>query len=70
MTAQVIFLNTNYFPDVDEQIYLDMLQDKLHFANIAFVQALRDKPEWEVRIRKEDTHKRARGRLHVVRRDA
>jgi hypothetical protein len=66
VTAQVIFLNLGYFPDNDEYDRLDEIQDNLHFGNVTFLHELKDKPPWEVAIRKDELHKSVRQRIHIV----
>lgn len=44
MSAQVIFLNTMYWTDEEEQHELDKMQEFLHFANIEFNTTYRHLP--------------------------
>lgn len=68
MTAQVIFLNTGYFPDKDESEHLEQMQEFLTYTHHQFEYELRGIPLDEMRRRKNAAHKCARERLHIVKR--
>jgi hypothetical protein len=67
MTAQVIFLNTMYFPDEEEQHELDKMQELLTFCHAQFEFECRTLSDAEKWIRKERVHRKARERMGIVR---
>lgn len=66
MSAQVIFLNTMYWTDEEEQHELDKMQEFLHFANIEFNTTYRHLPPQDLKRRKEAVHRQARQNLGIV----
>lgn len=66
MTAQVIFLNTHYYPDEVEQYELDEMQEFLTYCHNQFEYECRTLSEAEKWLKKQGVHKRARERLGIV----
>lgn len=67
MTAQVIYLNTQYWPDEEEAHELDKMQEFLSFCHIQFSYETKGLNPHEQKARKDAVHKRARERLGIVR---
>jgi hypothetical protein len=66
MSAQVIFLNRLYYPDHEEMMRLENMQDYLTFCNIKYTQDNRTTDEKIKYAQKKEVHKRARERIHIV----
>lgn len=66
MTAQVIFLNFNYWPDQEEVARLENMQDYLTYSNNHYYYERQQYPEEFVKALKEEVHKLARKRLELV----
>lgn len=66
MTAQVIFLNTGHFPDEEEMHELDKMQEFLTYAHHQYEYERRGLDRFIFKKQKEETHKRARERLSIV----
>lgn len=67
MTAQVVFLNTNFRPDEDEEKYLEEMQEYLTFCHVRFEYETKALNPHIQKARKAEVHKRARSRLGLVR---
>ena len=67
MTAQVVFLNTTYRPDPDEEKYLEEMQEYLTFCHNRFEYETKALNPHIQKQRKLAVHKRARERIGLVR---
>ena len=67
MKAQVIFLNTMFYPTEDEREELDKMQELLTFCHAQFEYECRMLSDAEKWIRKERVHRKARERMGIVR---
>jgi hypothetical protein len=66
MTAQVIFLNSGYFPDREEAERLETIQEQLTLFHAEFAFAVRDKCPVMAKIRKKEAHLIVRKGLSVL----
>lgn len=67
MTAQVIFLNTFFYPDDEEAYELDKMQELLTYCHNQFEYECRAMSAAEKWLKKELVHRRARQKLGIVR---
>lgn len=66
MSAQVIFLNTLYWPDPEERRRLEAHQEFLYFCHVEFEQQYRYLMPAQLRQKKEEIYKEARKRIGIV----
>lgn len=66
MTAQVIFLNTFYYPDEEEQFRLDELQDMMEIYQAEIEYNARDFNEFQKWIYREKSHHNLRRKLKLI----
>ena len=65
MTAQVIFLNTNYFPDQEEMRRLDQIQEKLEIAHAELAYATRNYAKFDKYLAKQRYHNGFRSKWKI-----
>ena len=65
MTAQVIFLNTNYFPDQEEMRRLDQIQEKLEMAHAELAYATRSFSQFDKYLSKQRYHNGFRSKWKI-----
>lgn len=66
LLAQVIFLNTFYYPDLEERKRLEKMQDKLHFTLIELNFITRDESPYQKTIVKISYHEKFRKKWVVI----
>lgn len=66
MTAQVIYLNTNYFPDWYELQELDRIQYELELYRAELAYLTRDLAPEKARIFIENSHRNLRKNMNIV----
>lgn len=66
MTAQVIYLNTGYFPDWYQLQELDRIQYELELYRAELAYLSRDFEPEKVRIFMENSHKKLRKNMNIV----
>jgi len=64
--AQVIFLNTFYYPDLEERRRLEKMQDKLHFTLIELSFITKDETPYQKAIVKISYHEKFRKKWVVI----
>lgn len=64
--AQVIFLNTFYYPDLEERRRLEKMQDKLHFTLIELNFITRDETPYQKAIIKISYHEKFRKKWVLI----
>jgi hypothetical protein len=65
MTAQVIFLNTMYFPDMEEMKRLDAIQEKLELAHAELAYATRNYSSFDKYLSKQRYHNGFRSKWRI-----
>jgi archaellum biogenesis protein FlaJ (TadC family) len=66
MTAQVIFINTHYYPDIEERRRLQLMQDKLHFTLIELAFQTREESRYQQVITKISYHEKFRKKWKII----
>jgi hypothetical protein len=66
MTAQVIFINTDYSPDIEERRRLQLMQDKLHFTLIELAFQTREESRYQQVITKISYHEKFRKKWKII----
>jgi hypothetical protein len=66
MTAQVIFLNTLYWPDQEERARLDNMQEFLTYCHNEYEYSRREVSEEFRKAQKNQVHNEARKRLKII----
>lgn len=64
--AQVIFLNTFYYPDLEERRRLEKMQDKLHFTLIELSFVTKDETPYQKAIVKISYHEKFRKKWVLI----
>lgn len=64
--AQVIFLNTFYYPDLEERKKLELMQDKLHFTLIELNFVTRNESPYQKAIVKISYHEKFRKKWVLI----
>ena len=66
MTAQVIFINTFYYPDVEERRKLDLMQDKLYFTLVELAFQTKDLSAYQKAVTKMAYHEKFRKKWQLI----